>query len=423
MGNKVFNNLIRVKFPYSEGKYGNTAYRPYAYDSDGDEGGFSTGFMNNVKLVHPNNTEDKYQSSYSVAKTRVAVDGKKRSFVGFKGTNGTKSLFSTANTSMLDANNYSRLNFITGSIPADAVITNMNIINKHKIVFDKGTLKFKDTDGQIYVAQGVRSSSSNFDFATAWSKFSVYGSPINFKRDFNNNGDRTFPLYVDDVYANDGYSNCMLIVSFHLTLSNRARNVKYSFYSFLPVSFYDLSFLNNKNGSNKWYVMADVSTGTPYDWGLGIYNNTTAISNSEVRFKKLYGNSYFNLSSGLIKDTNSAKGIHDVKWRTPNHPTGGTSGSFISNHVKNLFDYEMRENGHVRYNVSFDITSYYMSEMSYKYYMYGDGLSLWRSDAFRPVTEGNLDSYREALFSVKWYPYGSTIKSNEGYFSGRDYIV
>ena len=52
-----------------------------------------------------------------------------------------------------------------------------------------------------------------------------------------------------------------------------------------------------------------------------------------------------------------------------------------------------------------------MSEMSYKYYMYGDGQFLWRGK------EGNMTKYM-----VKWYPASDVEVANPEYFSEHNYV-
>ena len=121
--------------------------------------------------------------------------------------------------------------------------------------------------------------------------------------------------------------------------------------------------------------------------------------------ERMYGYNYNNIARGLLRDRVSAIAINDVIWKTPDSGIG-TQNFIIPSNVMAVFNSETNTAGPVRYNIDLDITSYYMSERSYRYYMYGDGLSLWRtaSNTAQAVNPLDVNSLQNAQFKVKWYP-------------------
>ena len=124
--------------------------------------------------------------------------------------------------------------------------------------------------------------------------------------------------------------------------------------------------------------------------------------------ESVWGGNGINLSNGKITNNlEYARSIPDVYWTTPNG-RDGTRGNFIpSNYNSNYSNSSPFEEG----ILSIRVTSYHMSEMSYKYYMYGEGQSQWRGK------EGNMTKYM-----VKWYPSMDTETANLNYFIEHPYV-
>lgn len=100
MGDKVFKSNIRLKYNYSNGKEGNTVFRPYVYDSSGTSDTMSQLFLS-TDMVHPLNTlSDDYKLRYNIG-NKDNYSGGRRYFLFFKGTNGVNSMFSASNNSLV----------------------------------------------------------------------------------------------------------------------------------------------------------------------------------------------------------------------------------------------------------------------------------------------------------------------------------
>ena len=414
-----FNSKIRIKFPKGYGGKDTTFYRPYIYDiGDVKKGSdFSDDFKNNGLLVHPNNGGlHRFQNRYNDIKDS-ASDFNHSRFLCCKGTNGYRGVFSAINERMSSFDNFKEINEAIVSMPFPMFVDNKTFINKKNVKFDKGTLKYRDSDGIVYTAVGVRSLESQNELPRFWESLPIYGSPFGFNYNFDT--DTTFALNRDDdFFMNDTYSSFMLILKMHIWVSNNNRQSnKYSFCSFLPINLYDLSLLNNKNTSSRWYVRASRGTNSPFDFSFYITNSAKALSSSELVSERMYGYNYNNIAKGLLRDRVSAIAINDVIWKTPNSGIG-TENFIIPSNIMAVFNSETNTAGPVRYNIDLDITSYYMSERSYRYYMYGDGLSLWRtaSNTAQAVNPLDVNSLQNAQFKVKWYPYDKTRNDNEGLY-------
>lgn len=400
MGDKVFKSNIRLKYNYSSGKVGNTVFRPYVYDSSGTSDTFSTQF-NYTDMVHPLNTDEnggnKYKLRYDITHQDNARGGK-RDYLFFKGTNGVNSMFSASNESMVRD---MRIN-PDFSISRQALNLNDFIILKHDLKFDKGTIKYKDKNNKIYTVEGLSTFSSETDTSSR-SQFYGYGQPVHYNFISSNNV-RSDIVRDASFFKNNGYSCFMLLVHFGVRFvnENSVSNI-FTMYCFVPICYYDLSRLNNGALSSEWKLYGDtVNTSNPYSMLFYITNSYNGLGSGADG--KIWGNNSLNVLNGKVKDT-SAKSIPDVEWVSPN-TFGVSSGSFIPSDVLN----EHRRSGR-KPRITVELTSYRMSEMSYKYYMYGDGQSLWR---------GKPDNYPN--YRVKWYPTNGVEAGQPNYFLEHEYI-
>lgn len=413
-----FNSKIRIKFPKSYGGKDTTFYRPYVYDIGAPKQGsdFSDDFKKDAPLVHPNNGGLRHlQANYNDIKETASNLNIHSRFLCCKGTNGYRGVFSAINEKMSNLDNFKEINEAIVEMPFSMYVDNKTFINKKNIKLDRGTLKYRDSDGIVYTAVGVRSLGSLNELLRFWDSLPIYGSPFKFSNNFARN--TTFALndYNTDFFANDTYSSFMLVLKMHIWIANNNRQSdKYSFCSFLPINMYDLSLLNNKNTNPQWYVVAARGANSPFDFSFYITNQAKALSSSDAVSERMYGYNYNNIARGLLRDRASAIAVNDVIWKTPD--TGiGTQNFIIPSSTMVVFNSETASAGPVRYNIDLDITSYYMSERSYRYYMYGDGLSLWRtaSNTAQAVNPLDVNSLQNAQFKVKWYPYDKTRNANE----------
>ena len=398
MGDKVFNSNIRVKYNYDSGKVGNTVFRPYVYDSSGtgDYSGFS-----NVDMVHPlNNPDSGFKLRYDLA-SQNSVKGGKRSFLFFKDTKGVNSMFSASNDSMV---NDPRINS-KFSISVGAKTLNELIIARHGLKFDKGTLKYKDTNNNIYTVEGL-GSFANETANSLREPFYGYGQPVKY-------GYARDSIIFDitdgtSKFTNIGYSCFMLLVHFNVRLTNDGgASDTFTMYCFVPVCFYDLAILNNKATMNSWKVQTD-SIGTyasrqKYSTLFYITNTYNGVGSDAN--KRLWGYNGVNVSTGRVKDP-SARNIPDVYWESPCGSSSST-GNFIPDSL--IKQYKAGSN--FKFITTIDITSYHMSEMSYKYYMYGEGQSQWR---------GKTESMSK--YMVKWYPTTTVENANPKLFYEHNFI-
>lgn len=422
MADKTFDSRIKVRYNYSNGKAGNTAYRPYAFDNgDGGQYSFSDYFANNIPIYHSDYNQDDgdgyFFGSYAEIKSLEEIGSKvPKPFLCFRSTNGTNSLFASIDKEVLsragvNANrNVKKLGRYAGS--------SVLLFNRHGIIPDKGTLKFKSGKSDtVYTAEGLRSVDKSYNNVDAVTFFAPYGSVITGKDDFTNTSDTT-QLYVNDVYANDGYSNMMLVVFGNYGINNGIDYITFPVYSFVPISFYELSILNNKAPSSKWSIkISNISPTDSYNKGtISIICGSTS-SGLDVN---ILGRNYYNLSRGLLKP--EANNIFDFNWRAPN-AEGGTEGSLVSlNEMNRIMSYGTP----VRYSNIYSVYTYFISEMSYKYYMYGEGRSLWVENANKSVDVNNLNTVEDKIkadFRVKWYPYATTKAKNPDYFKDKDYVL
>lgn len=402
MGDKVFSNNIRLKYNYDRDKVGNTVFRPYVYDSSGTKDTFSPQF-NYTNMVHPLNTPenggDGYKLRFDITHQDNAHGGKRR-YLFFKDTKGVNSMFSASDNNMV---NDVRINQ-DFSISMQAKNLNDFIITKHDLRFDKGTLKYVDK-GRIYTVEGLGSFSNEVDNSLR-RQFYGYGQPV--KYNYSNSGS-----IISDIadgtnkFTNGGYSCFMLLVHFSVRLFNdNGASDNFTMYCFVPVCFYDLSILNNKADSNAWSVRTELlghASSKPYSTLFYITNSYNGVGSDAD--KRIWGYNGVNVSRGKVKDP-SARNIPDVYWETP-CGSSGTHGNFISDSIINQYK-KMGDN--FKYRTMIEITSYHMSEMSYKYYMYGDGQNQWRGKTL------SMSKYM-----VKWYPTMSTINNNPNYFLMQDY--
>lgn len=414
MGDKVFNSNIRLKYNYDRGKVGNTVFRPYVYDSNGTSDTMSNSFLS-TDMVHPLNTlSDDYKVRYNIT-NKDDYPGGRRYFLFFKGKNGVNSMFSASNSTMV--NNLEKNRDVT--IREEVKDLNDYIILKHDLRFDKGTLKYKDKYNNIYTVEGLGNFASDSDHFYRHGTLFGYGQPVSYTNyGINPTSLRGMTAYSNssDIinsqftgrFSNNGYSCFMLLVIFSVRfLSSGGASDLYSAYCFIPVCFYDLSILNKGHASNTWKLNSDylghAYTRNYYGVSFYITNGINAVGGDES--KRMWGYNGSNVSSGKVT-TPSAKGIPDVYWLSPNC-YGGTSGSIVPPSVYN--DFVGSEGFKCRMTV--DFTAYHISEMSYKYYMYGDGQSFWRGK------EGSMDTYR-----VKWYPTSKSEALQPNYFLEHNYI-
>lgn len=395
MGDKVFKSNIRLKCNYSNGKVGNTVFRPYVYDSSGTSDTFSTQF-NYTDMVHPLNSPDfGFKLRYDITHQDNASGGK-RYYLFFKDTKGVNSMFSASNENMVRD---MRINQ-DFSISTQAKNLNDFIILRHDLRFDRGTLKYKDTNNRIYTVEGLGSFSSEADNSLR-RQFYGYGQPV--KYNYSSSGSISCDIADDtNKFTNGGYSCFMLLVHFTVMLTNdNGASGNFTMYCFVPVCYYDLSILNNKSPMSSWKVQTESlsrSSIKPYSTLFYITNTHNNIGTDAD--KRMWGYNGVNVSGGKVKDP-SARNIPDVYWETPNGYSG-TSGNFIHDSIINQY----KRGSNFKYRTMIDITSYRMSEMSYKYYMYGEGQSQWRGKTLSM-----------SRYMVKWYPTNDVETGQPDYFS------
>lgn len=404
MGDKVFKSNIRLKYNYSNGKIGNTVFRPYVYDSSGTSDTLSSTFMGTV-LVHPLNVSSyKYELPYNVG-NKDNYSGGRRYFLFFKGTNGVNSMFSASNLAMVS--DIAKINR-TVRIPDDIKTLNDYIITKHDLRFDRGTLKYKDKYNNIYTVEGLGDFSSETMYGDR-SNFYGYGEPASYDSLIIDRGGKNANRYITPdirLFKNNGYSCFMLLVHFVIRLKTHSGDWgTFTMYCFVPVCFYDLGVLNNGDSSSNWGLGAKLNSGDNYS-----YSSSISIQNmlGTTLDERVWGGNGINLSNGKITNNlEYARSIPDVYWTTPNG-RDGTRGNFLSSNYNANYS---NNSPFVEGIPAIKVTAYHMSEMSYKYYMYGEGQSQWRGK------EGNMTKYM-----VKWYPSMTTETANFNYFSEHPYI-
>ena len=423
MADKTFDSRIKVRYGYSDGKVGNTVYKPYAFDSgDGGQYTFSDTFENTIPIYHSgydvNDGQGYFFGTHAKIKSLEQTSKVPKPFLCFRSTNGANSLFSSIDKTVMGKAGTRAKNNLS-SFGLFATSGSGLLFKRHDVIPDKGTLKFKvDDRGIVYTAEGLRSVDKSYNNVDAITNFTPYGICVTGKDRFNNTSN-TYPLYVKDIYANDGYSNMMLIVFAQYTLRNNVDLDSYAVYSFVPISFYDLSILNNRAPSSKWSIKVSTTMNTDEAYNKGTLSIICDDTSSGLSVDIL-GRNYYNLSKGLLKP--EANNIFDFNWRAPN-ADGGTPGSIIPIDVYKRFYNE----GHGALQVnSYSVYSFFISEMSYKYYMYGEGRSLWVENANKSVDVNNLNTVEDKIkadFRVKWYPYSSTKSKNPDYFKDKDYLL
>lgn len=423
MADKTFDSRIKVRYGYSDGKVGNTVYKPYAFDSgDGGQYTFSDTFENTIPIYHSGYDVDDgkgyFFGTHAKIKSLEQTSKVSKPFLCFRSTNGANSLFSSIDKTVIDKAGTRAKNGLSG-LDGFAVSGSSVLFKRHGIIPDKGTIKFKAGNSDtVYTAEGLRSVDKSYNNVDAITNFTPYGTCVTGKSRFNATS-YTFPLYTKDIYANDGYSNMMLIVSAHYTIRNNVDLDSYSVYSFVPISFYDLSILNNGVPSSKWSIKVSTTMDTDESYNEGTLSIICEGTSSGLDVN-IFGRNYYNLSRGLLKP--EANNVFDFNWRAPNGE-GGTPGSMIPEGVYRRFFDEGR--GAQQIN-SYDVYSFFISEMSYKYYMYGEGRSLWVENANKSVDVNNLNSVEDKIkadFRVKWYPFSSTISRNHEYFKDKPYLL
>ena len=402
MGDKVFKSNIRLKYNYSNGKVGNTVFRPYVYDSSGTSDTLSDAFLR-TDMVHPLNTlSDDYKLRYNIG-NKDDYSGGRRYFLFFKGTNGVNSMFSASNNSLVgDIDKNTDVH-----IPSDKQYLNSYIINKHGLVFDKGTLKYKDRYNHIYTVEGLGSFESEDINSTINRGHTLfgYGQPTRYYS--FSSVSRGSITTESGRFKNNGYSCFMLIVHFNVRLTsiNGASGI-YTMYCFVPVCYYDLSLLMNIRNSSEWLLSSDKLGATKDRYAYSTLLYITNLEYGSVN-EHIWGYNSYNVTNNRITNNiELARTVPDVYWTSPNGNLG-TPGNFIPPDVYN--DFSKRKGFNCITSIS--MTSYHMSEMSYKYYMYGEGQSYWRGK------EGNMDRYM-----VKWYPTIDVESAQTDYFSEHYYI-
>ena len=400
MGDKVFKSNIRLKYNYSNGKEGNTVFRPYVYDSSGTSDTMSQLFLS-TDMVHPLNTlSDDYKLRYNIG-NKDNYSGGRRYFLFFKGTNGVNSMFSASNNSLVE--DIDKNHDVT--IPSNKRFLNSYIINKHDLRFDKGTLKYKDKYNNIYTVEGLGDFYNETDWSYRGHALFGYGQPTKYSSFSSGSKGEISPNY--SRFKNNGYSCFMLIVHFSVKLtSGGGTSGIYTMYCFVPVCFYDLSLLMNIHTSSVWQLGSG-KLGTTND--RYAYSTLLYITNFDYGSvdEHIWGYNGYNVTNNRL--TNSielARTVPDVYWTTPNGNLG-TSGNFIPPDIYN--DFSKRSGFNCITSIS--MTAYHMSEMSYKYYMYGDGQSQWRGK------EGDMTRYM-----VKWYPTNEVESAQPNYFIEHPYI-
>lgn len=423
MADKTFDSRIKVRYGYSDGKVGNTVYKPYAFDSgDGGQYTFSDTFENTIPIYHSGYDVDDgkgyFFGTHAKIKSLEQTSKVSKPFLCFRSTNGANSLFSSIDKTVIDKAGTRAKNGLSG-LGGFAVSGSSLLFKRHGIIPDKGTIKFKDGNSDtVYTAEGLRSVDKSYNNVDAITNFTPYGTCVTGNSRFNATS-YTFPLYTKDIYANDGYSNMMLIVFAQYTIRNSVDLDSYSVYSFVPISFYDLSILNNKEPSSKWSIKVSTTMNTDESYNEGTLSIICEGTSSGLDVN-IFGRNYYNLSRGLLKP--EANNVFDFNWRAPNDE-GGTPGSMIPEGVYRRFYDEGL--GAQQIN-SYGVYSFFISEMSYKYYMYGEGRSLWVENANKSVDVNNLNSVEDKIkadFRVKWYPFSSTISRNSEYFKDKSYLL
>lgn len=422
MADKTFDNRIKVRYGYSDGKVGNTVYKPYAFDSgDGGQYTFSDTFENTIPIYHSGYDVDDgkgyFFGTHAKIKSLEQTSKVSKPFLCFRSTNGANSLFSSIDKTVIDKAGTRAKNGLSG-LGGFAVSGSSVLFKRHGIIPDKGTIKFKAGNSDtVYTAEGLRSVDKSYNNVDAITNFTPYGTCVTGKSRFNATS-YTFPLYTKDIYANDGYSNMMLIVFAHYTIRNSVDLDSYSVYSFVPISFYDLSILNNKAPSSKWSIKVSTTMNTDESYNEGTLSIICEGTSSGLDVN-IFGRNYYNLSRGLLKP--EANNVFDFNWRAPNSD-GGTPGMIPEGVYRRFYD---EGRGAQQIN-SYDVYSFFISEMSYKYYMYGEGRSLWVENANKSVDVNNLNSVEDKIkadFRVKWYPFSSTISRNREYFKDKPYLL
>ena len=404
MGDKVFKSNIRLKYNYSNGKIGNTVFRPYVYDSSGTSDTLSSTFMG-TGLVHPLNVSSyKYELPYNVG-NKDNYSGGRRYFLFFKGTNGVNSMFSASNLAMVS--DIAKINH-TVRIPDDIKTLNDYIITKHDLRFDRGTLKYKDKYNNIYTVEGLGDFSSETMYGDR-SNFYGYGEPASYDSLIIDRGGKNVNRYVTPdirLFKNNGYSCFMLLVHFVIRLKTYDNDWgTFTMYCFVPVCFYDLGVLNNGDSSSNWGLGAKLNSGDNYSYSSSIFIQNMLGTTLDER---IWGGNGINLSNGKITNNlEYARSIPDVYWTTPNG-RDGTRGKFLPSNYNSNYD---NSSPNVAGISAIKVIAYHMSEMSYKYYMYGEGQSQWRGK------EGNMTKYM-----VKWYPSMDTETANLSYFIEHPYV-
>jgi len=404
MGDKVFKSNIRLKYNYDRDKVGNTVFRPYVYDSSGTSDTMSSSFLG-TELVHPLNVSSyKYELSYNVG-NKDNYSGGRRYFLFFKGTNGVNSMFSASNLAMVS--DIAKINR-TVRIPDDIKTLNDYIIAKHDLRFDRGTLKYKDKYNNIYTVEGLGNFSSETMYVDR-GNFYGYGEAVSYDSLIIDRGGKNANRYITPdikVFKNNGYSCFMLLVHFVIRLKTHSGDWgTFTMYCFVPVCFYDLGVLNNGDSSSNWGLGAKLNSGDNYS-----YSSSISIQNmlGTTLDERVWGGNGINLSNGKITNNlEYARSIPDVYWTTPNG-RDGTRGNFLSSNYNANYS---NSSPFVEGIPAIKVTAYHMSEMSYKYYMYGEGQSQWRGK------EGNMTKYM-----VKWYPSMITENANLNYFIEHPYI-
>lgn len=424
MADKTFDSRIKVRYGYSDGKIGNTVYKPYAFDSgDGGQYTFSDTFENTIPIYHSGYDADDgkgyFFGTHAKIKSLEQTSKVPKPFLCFRSTNGANSLFASIDKTVIDKAGKRAKNGLS-NLGGFALSGPEMLFKRHGIIPDKGTLKFKaGNNDAVYIAEGLRSVDKSYNNVDAIINFTPYGTCINGNDRFNDTS-YTFPLYTKDIYANDGYSNMMLIVFAQYTLRNEIyMDSYYSMYSFVPISFYDLSILNNRAPSSRWSIKVSNTMNTNEAFNKGTLSIICEGTSSGLDVN-IFGRNYYNLSRGLLKP--EANNIFDFNWRAPN-AEGGTPGSIIPIEVYRRFYNEGRG---VQQINSYSVYSFFISEMSYKYYMYGEGRSLWVENANKSVDVTNLNSVEDKIkadFRVKWYPFSSTKSKNPEYFKDKDYVL
>lgn len=420
MADKTFDSRIKVRYGYSDGKIGNTVYKPYAFDSgDGGQYTFSDTFENTIPIYHSGYDADDgkgyFFGTHGKIKSLEQTSHVPKPFLCFRSTNGANSLFASIDNVAKDKaglrakNNLAKMGIFATS--------NILLFKRHGIISDKGTLKFKVSNNDtVYTAEGLRSVDASYNNDSAITDFTPYGTCVIGKDVFNVTSE-TYPLYVKDIYANDGYSNMMLAVFANYSIRTEHDVYSCPVYCFVPISFYDLSILNNRAPSSRWSIKVSNFSNTTYNKGtISIICDGTSSGLSV----DIFGRNYYNLSKGLLKP--EANTIFDFNWRAPN-AEGGTPGSMIPKDVLTRF---MNSGSPVIHSNLYSVYSFFISEMSYKYYMYGDGRSLWVENVNKSVDVTNLKTVEDKIkadFRVKWYPYGTTKSRNPEYFKDKEYLL